>query len=110
MMQEHNAREVKAKYDERQEISMARNDSAGPFYAFLVGIGVGAAVVILLGPKKIEQLHDDFNDALEDGLDQVRRKTKDLRRQAQRTVANAQHKVQEAIDAGADAFGAAKNS
>ena len=89
---------------------MGRNDSAGPFYAFLVGIGVGAAVVILLGPKKIEQLHDDFNDALEDGLDQIRRKTKDLRRQAQRTMANAQHKVGEAIDAGADAFGAATNS
>ena len=108
MAQEHNGSE--AKYEERKEIFMARNDSAGPFYAFLVGIGVGAAAVILLGPKKIEQLHDDFNDALEDGLDQVRRKTKDLRRQAQRTMANAQHKVQEAVDAGADAFSQAKNS
>ena len=54
---------------------MARNDSAGPFFAFLVGIGVGAAVVILLGSKRIDQLHDDVNEALNDGLDQFRRTT-----------------------------------
>jgi Sec-independent protein translocase protein TatA len=89
---------------------MSRNDSAGPFFAFLVGIGVGAAVVILLGSKRIDQLHDDVNEALNDGLHQFRRTTKDLKRQAQRTVASAQHKVQEAINAGADAYGEAKNS
>jgi hypothetical protein len=89
---------------------MARNDSAVPFFTFLVGIGVGAAAVILLGSKRIDQLHDDFNDALNDGLDQFRSKTRDLKRQAQRTVASAQQKVQEAINAGADAYDEAKRS
>jgi uncharacterized membrane protein YgaE (UPF0421/DUF939 family) len=87
---------------------MSRNDSAGPFFAFLVGIGVGAAVVILLGSKRIDQLHDDVNEALEDGLDQLRSKTRDLKRQTHKTVARAQQKVQEVIDAGTDAYQDAK--
>lgn len=89
---------------------MSRNDSTGSLLVFLVGIGVGAAAVILLGPKRLDQLRDDVSEALNDGLDQVRNKTKDLRRQTQKAVNTAQQKVQEMIDAGADAYGQAKRS
>ena len=89
---------------------MSRYSSTGSLFAFLVGIGVGAAAVILLGSKKIDELHDEVSEALNDGLDQVRTKTKDIRRQAQRTLDTAQQKVQEAIDSGAAAFREAKGS
>jgi gas vesicle protein len=101
---------VSRKSKKRQELSMSRNDSTGSLLVFLVGIGVGAAAVILLGPKRLDQLRDDVSEALNDGLDQVRNKTKDLRRQTQKAVNTAQQKVQEMIDAGADAYGQAKRS
>jgi len=71
---------------------MSRNDSTA-FFTFLVGIGVGAAAVILLGSK---QLRDDVSEIVNDGL-------KELKRQTQKTVNTARQKVQEAIDIGADA-------
>ena len=89
---------------------MSRNDSTGSFLIFLVGIGVGAAAVLLLGSKRIDELRDDVSEALNDGLDQVRSKTKDLRRQTQKAVNTAQQKVQELIDAGTEAYGEAKRS
>ena len=89
---------------------MSRNDSTGSFLIFLAGIGVGAAAVILLGPKRLDQLHNDVSEALNDGLDQVRNRTKDLRRQTKKAVNTGQQKVQELIDAGTDAYGEAKRS
>jgi hypothetical protein len=88
---------------------MSRNDS-GSFLTFLMGIGVGAAAVILLGSKRVDQLHEEVTEVLNDGLDQVRNKTKDIRRQAEKTVNTAQQKIQEAINAGADAYSEAKRS
>lgn len=89
---------------------MSRNDSTGSFLIFLVGIGVGAAAVLLLGSKRLDQLREDVGEALNDGLDEVRRKTKGLRRQTQKAVNTAQQKVQEMIDAGTEAYGEAKRS
>jgi gas vesicle protein len=76
---------------------MSRNDSTA-FFTFLVGIGVGAAAVILLGSK---QLRDDLSELLNDGL-------KELKRQTQKTFNTARQRVQEAIDIGADAYNEAK--
>ena len=84
-------------------MSMSRNDSTGAFFGFLVGIGVGATAVILLGSKRIDQLHDDVIEAVNDGV-------KELRRQAQKTVNTARQKLDEAIDIGADAYNEAKKS
>jgi hypothetical protein len=84
-------------------MSMSRNDSTVPFFTFLVGIGVGATAVILLGSKRIDQLHDDFTGIINDGV-------KELRRQAQKTVNAARQKLDEAIDIGADAYNEAKKS
>ena len=82
---------------------MSRNDSTGSLLIFLVGIGVGATAVILLGSKRIDQLHDDVIEAVNDGMN-------DLRRQAQRIVNTARQKLDEAIDIGADAYNEARKS
>jgi len=89
---------------------MSRNNSTGSLLTFLVGIGVGAAAVILMGSKRVDELHDEVSEVLNDGLDQVRSKTKDIRRQAEKTVNAAQQKMQEAIKAGAEAYSDAKRS
>lgn len=78
---------------------MSRNDSTA-FFTFLVGIGVGAAAVILLGSK---QLRDDVGEILNDGLTE-------LRRQTQKTVNTARQRLQEAINIGADAYNEAQKS
>ena len=70
---------------------MSRNDSTVPFFIFLVGIGVGATAVILLGSKRIDQLRDEIIEVINDGV-------KELRRQAQKTVNTARQKLDEAID------------
>ena len=82
---------------------MSRNDSTGSLLIFLVGIGVGATAVILLGSKRIDQLHDDVIEAVNDGMH-------DLRRQAQRIVNTARQKLDEAIDIGAEAYNEARKS
>ena len=89
---------------------MSRNNSTGALLTFLVGVGVGAAAVILMGSKRVDELHDEVSEVLNDGLDQFRNKTKDMRRQAEKTINAAQQKVQEAINAGADAYSDAKRS
>ena len=66
-------------------------------------IDLMATAVSLLGPKRIDQLHDDVIEAINDGV-------KELRRQAQKTVNTAWQKLDEAIDIGADAFNEAKKS
>ena len=81
---------------------MSRNDSTALF-TFLVGIGVGAAAVILLGSKRIDQLRDDPSEILNGGL-------VELRRQAQKTVNTARQRMQEATDIGADAYNEAQKS
>ena len=68
-----------------------------------VGIGLGAAAVILLGSKRIDQLHDDVREMLNDGLEE-------LKRQTQKTVNTARQKLREAIDIGADAYNEAQKS
>ena len=100
----------KKQSEEKIGADMSRYSSTGSFFAFLLGIGVGAAAVILLGSKRIDELHDEVSEALNDGLDQVRNKTKDLRRQTQKAVNAAQQKVQELIDTGTEAYGEAKRS
>jgi len=57
----------------------------------------------MLGSKRIDQLHDDLTEILNDGL-------KELKRQTQKTVNTARQKVQEAIDIGADAYNEAQKS
>ena len=89
---------------------MARNNSTGSLLTFLVGVGVGAAAVILMGSKRVDELHDEVSEVLNDGMDQLRNKTKGIRRQAEKTVNAAQQKMQEAINTGADAYSEAKRS
>jgi hypothetical protein len=73
----------------------------GSILWFPCGNRSGATAVILLGSKRIDQLHDEVIEVINDGV-------RELRRQAQKTVNTAWRKLDEAIDIGADAYNEAK--
>ena len=59
---------------------MARDNKAGTIMAFLIGIGIGAAAVLLLAPQAGDELRDNITDAIGDSVDQLRDQTKNFTR------------------------------
>ena len=85
---------------------MATDSKSGMIVAFIIGIGVGAAVTLLAG----DELRGDIIEAISDGVNQVREKTKDLRNHSQKFVKAAKEQVQDAVEHGTDAFKQAKKA
>jgi gas vesicle protein len=89
---------------------MKRNGMPGTILPFAVGLGVGAAVALLLAPKAGEQLRNDISEGVNDGVNQIRSTGKELKRRVQRLADTAQDqvdRVQDAIEAGENAYGQA---
>jgi gas vesicle protein len=92
------------------ELAMAKDKKSGTILAFIVGIGVGAAVTLLLAPQAGDELRDQISEAIGDGVDQLRDRTKNLSRHSQKFVKAAKEQVQEAVEQGTDAFKQAKKT
>ena len=79
-----------------------------------MGAGVGAVAALLLAPKAGEELRGDIAAGVSDGVDQVRAQVrgtgKDLKRSAQKIVTLAQDQVQDAVEAGQEAYDQAKKA
>ena len=75
---------------------------------FLVGVGVGASLGILLAPKSGEETRDDIAAAVKDGVDGVVTQGNNLGRRAQKTIEDAKEHVKAAAEAGGQAFREAK--
>ena len=89
---------------------MARDNKAGTILGFLVGIGIGAAAVLLLAPQAGDELRDNITDAVGDSIDQLRDRTKNLTRRSEKFVETAKEQVQDAVDQGTYAFKQAKKA
>ena len=89
---------------------MTRDHKVGTILTFALGAGVGVVAALLLAPKAGEELRDDIADGVSDGVNRVRGTGKDLRRRTQKIVALAQDHVQDAIEAGQDAYSQAKKA
>jgi gas vesicle protein len=89
---------------------MAKDNKAGTILAFLVGIGIGAAAVLLLAPQAGDELRDNITDAIRDSIDQLRDQTKNFTRRSQKFVEMAKGQVQDAVDQGTDAYKQAKKA
>jgi gas vesicle protein len=81
---------------------MNRKQLPGTILAFAVGAGIGAAVALLFAPKSGEELRGDIVDGVNDGVNQVR--------STGRVVDMAKDQVQDAIDAGDNAYNQAKRA
>jgi len=82
----------------------------GTILMFILGAGVGAAVALLFAPKSGEELRGDIADGVSDGLNQVRKIGNDLKLRTQKLVGVAQDQVQEAMEAGRNAYNEAKKA
>ena len=87
---------------------MTRDHKVGTILTFALGAGVGAAAALLLAPKTGEELRSEIVAGAAHGADHLRGASKDLKRKAQQVVAQAQNHVQDAMEAGQDAYSQAK--
>ena len=83
---------------------MTRDHKVGTILTFALGAGVGVVAGLLLAPKAGEELRDDIADGVSDGVNRVRSTGKDLKRRTQKIVALAQDHVQDAVEAGQEAY------
>ena len=89
---------------------MTRSDAPGTILTFILGVGVGAVAASLLAPKSGEDLRADIAEGVSEGANQVRRTSKDLKQRTQKLVGLAKDHVQDAIEAGDEAYSQAKNA
>jgi len=89
---------------------MSRGNASGTIFTFILGLGIGAVTALLLAPKAGEELRADIAEGVSEGVNQVRSTAKDLNRRAQKIVALAQDHVQDAMEAGQEAYSQAKKA
>ena len=88
---------------------MAKN-WAGITSAFSIGVGVGAALGLLLAPNSGEETRAYIRDTARDTLDDAVSRGKKVARRGQKAVDDARELLNEAVDAGQGAFREARNS
>jgi gas vesicle protein len=89
---------------------MTLNRKVGTVLIFALGAGVGAAAALLLAPKTGEELRGDIVAGARDEADHVRAAGKDIKRRARQVAVQAQDHLQDAIEAGQDAYSQAKKA
>ena len=89
---------------------MTENRWSEPIAAFVVGLGVGAALGIFFAPRAGEDTREFLRSGAEDTLDAVAAGGRRLSRRVQRTIEKAGDQVQGAASEGAKAFQDAKKA
>jgi gas vesicle protein len=89
---------------------MTKSDAPGTILTFILGVGVGAVAASLLAPKSGEDLRADIAEGVSEGANRVRRSSKDLRQRTQKLVGLAKDHVQDALEAGDEAYSQAKKA
>jgi gas vesicle protein len=89
---------------------MTRNHNVGTILTFVLGASVGAVAALLFAPKAGEELRDDIAEGVSDGVNQVHSTGKDLKKRAQKLADLAKDQVQDAIEAGDNAYNQAKKA
>jgi gas vesicle protein len=89
---------------------MIEENAPKTILTFLLGAAAGAAAALLFAPKAGEELRDDIAEAVNDGVNLVSVKGKEIKSQAGRIVDCAQDQLQGAIAAGENAYSRAKNA
>jgi gas vesicle protein len=81
-----------------------------PVVTLCVGLGVGALVGILLAPKSGEETREDIVDSVTDGVEEIRARSAKVARGARRFVNEAKERLDDAAEAGTEAYREAKRS
>jgi hypothetical protein len=89
---------------------MIKENTPRTILTFLLGLQQVPLPPCSLHQKLDEKLRDDIAEAVNDGVNLVSVKGKEIKSQAERIVDRAQDQVQGAIVAGANAYSRAKNA
>ena len=80
---------------------------SGSLLPFALGVGVGAAVALLLAPRSGEEFRGDISEKVTNGVNELKAAGKHVKRKTQGLVTDAKERVAEAVQAGEAAFNAA---
>jgi gas vesicle protein len=90
---------------------MAKFDGSTSVVTFLLGLGVGALTALLFAPKAGDELRGDIADGVNDRVNQARNTVnstvKKISKHAQSVVDDANDRIQDAVEAGQNAYAAA---
>jgi gas vesicle protein len=86
---------------------MAKFDGPTSIVTFVLGLGVGAVAALLLAPKAGDELRGDIADGVNDRVNQARTGVKKIGKRAQSIVDDANDRLQDAVEAGENAYAAA---
>jgi gas vesicle protein len=82
----------------------------GTASGILIGIGVGAALGVLLAPKSGKDTRDHIAGTVKDGVDGAIAKGQDLTRRTQQALNDSRDRLKEATEAGEQAYREAKSN
>ena len=89
---------------------MASNRWQETLAAFVVGVGLGALVGVLLAPKSGEETREQIADAMNEGYDRAVAGGRQVARRANETIEDLKERAGDVADAGQKAFRQAKSS
>lgn len=78
--------------------------------AFAIGLGVGAILGMMWAPKSGEETRALLREKAQDGIDEAVAQGKKVARKAQRATDSARDFVNDAVEAGQNAYREARNS
>ena len=95
---------VKDQCDVRDATTPSSN-LVSTFVYLVAGLGIGAAVSILLAPKSGAETRQWIANKCLDGVDTANKKVRHTRRQVKDMMDQGQEKISEAVEAGREAIG-----
>ena len=81
-----------------------------PVATLCIGLGIGALAGVLFAPQSGAETRDDIVDGVTDGVEQVRSRTAKAARGARRIVNDAKQRIDDATEAGTEAYREARES
>ncbi len=89
---------------------MAGNGWQKTTSVFLIGLGMGAGLGVLLAPKSGEETRNDIVGGVKDGVDGLVAQGNKIGRRAQKTIDSAKEQISAVTEAGSQAYKEAKLS
>jgi gas vesicle protein len=96
--------------NESEKTHSDKNGRGPSVSAFVIGLGVGAALAVLFAPRSGEDTRDYISASAKDGLDGAMAAGQKLTQRAKARIAEAKDRVREAKETGEKAYRDAKNS
>ena len=91
-----------------QDVTLSSSKSGSTFAYLLAGLGVGAAMSVLLAPKSGAETRQWIANQCLNGLDTANKSVRHTRRQVKDMMDQGQEKISEAVEAGREAIGNSK--